>query len=696
MNFNNVNVSVSGSQSIIKALQNYNTITLKPNIIDNRNVLTQEMISEKHTKYVIKWNYSLEDAIINIPKDCILEFAGGTINNGIIVGNNTIIISAQSVDNIFNNITKTGTFIYNNFRADEDDLSIDEDKLKFKDKEITPYRETPIFYLKGKVLEDGTIEIGNYNTSTDKTRFAQEGIYILDRDYVAKGQVLCNKTIDLLFVGGNIHNTISNRYLIPETFNARIIEEVGEKDVILKTLKSDGTYRIYDYVSPIFARGRVKCLSDGLCEWMTNLPCNNYINVVEMFGIDNTGMKDVTDDLNAIFAKFNNMPNMNGVSALRNEVRFARDEGLVFYFPRGIYRVSGPLVPYRRITIIGEYHLKRAENYSCAGTTFLFLPRQDGEQVLFSNNGDYIFGLKNISVVCDSYSVKVTTSSTGINTHRYKLTDHTPNRQCVAAITNYVNDCHFQGFNKCALKCLQFSNFLNVVITNCYVGISTESEANRGYTGDLYLTNSWIRQCYIGCKFDSGQWNVIRNSLIEEMPGYGIYADTTSVIEMVGVHMNHIYYNAVRINSDVRLMISGCVLNRCGMADELIGRKGDAYTWINGDDNKKNDATIYAYSITNSNINFTQSNAILGDHTDQTKLPDGKTPENYRCLPVPITVWGEIHKCNICISELYDGQTTKGGTRLVVVSFTGSEESTDNYILDNGANHIVLDDEYRG
>lgn len=80
MGFDNVNVNVSGGQNIIKALQNYNTVILKPNIVDNRNVLAQEMMSERHTKYVIRWNYSLKGATINVPEDCIIEFAGGTIN----------------------------------------------------------------------------------------------------------------------------------------------------------------------------------------------------------------------------------------------------------------------------------------------------------------------------------------------------------------------------------------------------------------------------------------------------------------------------------------------------------------------------------------------------------------------------------------------------------------------------------------
>ena len=60
---------------------------LRKNIVDEKNVLTQEMINEENTIYEIRYNFDLNGAEIIIPDGCILNFNGGTISNGNIFGN---------------------------------------------------------------------------------------------------------------------------------------------------------------------------------------------------------------------------------------------------------------------------------------------------------------------------------------------------------------------------------------------------------------------------------------------------------------------------------------------------------------------------------------------------------------------------------------------------------------------------------
>lgn len=55
------------------------------------NLLTQSMINEENTIYVIQYDYDLNDEEITIPEGCVLDFQGGSLSNGTIVGNNTII-----------------------------------------------------------------------------------------------------------------------------------------------------------------------------------------------------------------------------------------------------------------------------------------------------------------------------------------------------------------------------------------------------------------------------------------------------------------------------------------------------------------------------------------------------------------------------------------------------------------------------
>lgn len=197
MSFDNVNVNVSGGQSIINALQNYTTIILKPNIIYNRNVLTQEMISEKHTKYIIKWNYSLEDVTINVPKDCIIEFAGGTIDNGTIVGDNTILIYSKSIDEVCT-AERQGTFIYNTTVADEEDITSENGYLKFKDRFATNG-------MGRKILRKNIIN--GVNTLTQDMVPDANTIYIIQYNFDLGGKtVTIPKDCVLEFDGGSLSN----------------------------------------------------------------------------------------------------------------------------------------------------------------------------------------------------------------------------------------------------------------------------------------------------------------------------------------------------------------------------------------------------------------------------------------------------------------------------------------------------------
>jgi hypothetical protein len=88
----NVNVNVGGNGNVIDTLSTYITKVLKPNIINGKNILSQDMMpidTGANTKYVIKYDYELSEDI-TIPENCILEFDGGSISGAYtITGANT-------------------------------------------------------------------------------------------------------------------------------------------------------------------------------------------------------------------------------------------------------------------------------------------------------------------------------------------------------------------------------------------------------------------------------------------------------------------------------------------------------------------------------------------------------------------------------------------------------------------------------
>lgn len=94
---------------------------LKKNMVEGVNVLTAAMIGTANTEYFIQYDYEIEEVqtdptdpdskvrIINLPANSTLVFMGGSIKNGILVGNNTRIVAKKGVC-IFDGITIQGTW----------------------------------------------------------------------------------------------------------------------------------------------------------------------------------------------------------------------------------------------------------------------------------------------------------------------------------------------------------------------------------------------------------------------------------------------------------------------------------------------------------------------------------------------------------------------------------------------------------
>lgn len=82
----------------------YETVILKPS------PSIQEQIVNENTKYVIKWNFDLEGETLEIPENCIIAIDGGSISNGTLVGNDTVLVNVNNVDDILVNIDKQGTW----------------------------------------------------------------------------------------------------------------------------------------------------------------------------------------------------------------------------------------------------------------------------------------------------------------------------------------------------------------------------------------------------------------------------------------------------------------------------------------------------------------------------------------------------------------------------------------------------------
>lgn len=138
-------IAKEGGYDVIKfADKEYNALNhsglgrvyLRKNIVSsiNKNILTQDMIKKTNTRYIIQYDYDLNEEEITIPEGCTLDFQGGSFSNGTINGNNTI-ISANLVEVFATSLNFSGDWNIENaypewFGAKGDGITDDTNSIK--------------------------------------------------------------------------------------------------------------------------------------------------------------------------------------------------------------------------------------------------------------------------------------------------------------------------------------------------------------------------------------------------------------------------------------------------------------------------------------------------------------------------------------------------------------------------------------
>ena len=156
----NVNVDVRGAAHIAPCT--YKTVVLKQNITkQNLNVLTQAMLDEwgRNTKFIIKWDYVLTDGI-NVPKNCLIEFDGGSIDGDgyTLTGNDTILIYDLDEDAVMKDVVLAGTFVRNP-SGDTDKKDNTDGMAKIYLKKDKPFSE--------QLTQENTIYVIKYDFTLD-------------------------------------------------------------------------------------------------------------------------------------------------------------------------------------------------------------------------------------------------------------------------------------------------------------------------------------------------------------------------------------------------------------------------------------------------------------------------------------------------------------------------------------------------
>lgn len=81
-------------------------VYLRKHYVNGVNTLTQHMMRKPNTIYIIQYDYCLAGQTIEVPENCVLEFQGGSLRNGVVILNETSLVENGS--RIFDNITLSG------------------------------------------------------------------------------------------------------------------------------------------------------------------------------------------------------------------------------------------------------------------------------------------------------------------------------------------------------------------------------------------------------------------------------------------------------------------------------------------------------------------------------------------------------------------------------------------------------------
>lgn len=179
-------------------------VYLRKNIISeiNKNVLTQDMIKKANTRYIVQYDYDLVDENVTIPEGCILDFEGGSLNNGTITFSENTYVK----NNFKGNASIVGVPYYIDYKADEEDITTESGVAKLKDKEydVASFSGMGRIYLRKNI-------VGGKNVLTQKMVNSSNTIYIIQYDYELNSQTITiPKGCILKFEGGSFSNGIVN------------------------------------------------------------------------------------------------------------------------------------------------------------------------------------------------------------------------------------------------------------------------------------------------------------------------------------------------------------------------------------------------------------------------------------------------------------------------------------------------------
>lgn len=218
-----------------------------------KNILTAVMMNQPNTIYEIRYDFDLGGETIEMKEGCTLKFEGGSLKNGKITFNETLIEAKSS--SIFNSVSISGTL--NNL-----DVKVD----WFSNKDITTineildirYSRIPNIYINGTITSGKPIKISQpVNLHCDNFVFHQSiwgypGVIINSSDVAIYGKI-------------SVYSDVAERTAITNTYFPNIVDKKASSSAIcLGSLSEPRQIEniyienccLYNFIAGILSHGR--------------------------------------------------------------------------------------------------------------------------------------------------------------------------------------------------------------------------------------------------------------------------------------------------------------------------------------------------------------------------------------------------------------------------------------------------------
>jgi hypothetical protein len=273
------------------------------------------------------------------------------------------------------------------------------------------------------------------------------------------------------------------------------------------------------------------------------------VNVVEKFGLDNTGTYDISESLQNII----------------NE-----SEETILYFPEGIYLINNPITINRQISFIGDhlskylYHVTDYKNLK--GTIFVASPTFPKQTFMFTTTNYTRVTFQNILFIGNtvSFEIKEDISHDGVLVEKYSYVFSKDEVSAIYLTGFYsiISSCSFIGFSGIGVYSEIYNTIKDCYSYECNVGFWVHTD-NTAY-------NIRCQCCVCGIKIgvpnnfktSKGSSNTLSMIRLDGIATFGMEVDGFSH-SISNVLFDQINWSSIKIETGARSIFSNIILGRC-------------------------------------------------------------------------------------------------------------------------------------